>query len=294
MLANSETEIKLLPTRQTKLGLIRAFSGRAHKTAIETLTDYLEIAQFSISSADSETIRDEYLDDAEYSLLRKGISFRVRHKGRERRLEIKIPQTLGIPQADGVFDRREYSSIIPMEEYRRLVDLSEIPSDARSVLRESSSNVHIVCEVSDNRLLYHLRRGDALYQLSIDRCGFFDPSTGYRSKNVFMEIEIEALNKFASEDSKKLRRDLELILRKERRFTFSNTTKYQDAVRALRIKYPRPIRRLFSNDTEFGITVTLVALLSAFLLVVTSPEFAAVITCVLLGGAVAYFAFFDS
>lgn len=294
MQIDPEKEIKLLPTRQTKLSLIRAFSGRANKTAIETLTDFLRIAQFAISPVDSETIRDEYFDDDEYSLLRKGISFRVRHRGREQRLEIKIPQSAASLLPDGVFDRNEYSSILPIEEYRKLVEASEIPSSASKVLGAIAKSFHFVCEVVDNRLIYRIERGEARYQLSIDRCGFSDPSTGYRSKNEFMEVEIEALNKAAAEDSKKLRQDLDLILEKEGRFTFSTSTKYQTAVKALRIKSPKALRRLLSNDTELSVAVTLIALLSAFLLAVTSAIPAAIVTFLLLLAALVFFSLFTA
>lgn len=286
MLKNNEKEIKLLPSRQMKLTLIGALSGRSGQSAMAMLKDQLRLAQFDIQALKTEAIRDEYFDTEGLALLPTGASCRVRHRGSERLLEVKMTAGRAAVQSRGLFDRDEYSRPLTLPEYMDFMDKAIVPEEARALFAKEAGPLRQVCQVTDDRRVFRLTRGASIYKLSIDRCSFLDPTSGHRARNEFIEIEIEAASDEAQSESDKLRQDLALILQQTNAFDFSSRTKYQEAAHRLRIRQPRVIKRLFGRDVELGIGIGLLGLLAGPLILATSLTVGAFIIVVLLMGLV--------
>lgn len=283
-----EVEIKLEPTQQTKLFLVRTMSGAKSTTTVDALKNLLQLAQFQLSRDRDILIRDEYLDTRDLSFYSKGISCRIRHTGSEISLQLKTPAQIAKVDSVGYFDRQEQTAAISSEQYDAVLTQRRLPDAFKAMFDSEMPEMRVVCEVTNARSTYKMQRDDQLYELSIDCCSFRNPVSSYRLKSDFVEIEIEALNDAGQKASPALRNDLKKILNQQHQFSFSTESKYQRAVDGLKLARPRIVQNIYGSDTEFGVGVGLIGLVTSTV-AATAPNASLLVGVCLLLALLIYF-----
>ena len=262
--AEQELEIKLTPTAQIKLKIIRTESGLEDIQVTTWLKEALGLARYEFSSVATLNLLDEYLDTVNLQLYRQSCSCRVRTQSAARELTIKTPTDRILSSEPGLFVRGELKLLLSEPQYRSLIDDGILP---QSMLRNhltslSELKLKKVCEIANTRTLLKMQRANSEFELAIDKFSFFNPGLNFRFPEDSLEIEIEAINPSAKAEISSLLQEIRQICKLNGSFTFSTRSKYDAAVNHLRLDKSGALRVLLSRDGDIALVLGVFALLA--------------------------------
>jgi inorganic triphosphatase YgiF len=224
-----EIEIKLTPSVRLQLKLQKR-TGKSIATSIEErLRESLGLEGFDLCCVGYDDIIDDYWDTPEFALLKTYRIFRVRKSGNG----FKIAKKIGTPShGTAIYDREEEEAELPDAEI-----LKEMFNDFASLRRKMlpdliGSRFRSILRVSNNRRLFKLQKGNAIFELVLDSFVYSSPSS-IRTSRLQSEIEIEAKNDQARADIDALGKIVLATGVKGSRYS-----KYERGVRVLHLTYP--------------------------------------------------------
>lgn len=257
-----EVEIKVQPSTQVKVLLLKAFAGQGTTPPDQKVRELLDIADYSIRPREIQILSDEYFDDDDFSLQASGAGCRVRTLGSQLELTVKA---LAATKDFGVLARQETSALLRLEDYQAFKRSGALPAAFHNHGISLKGPLRPIATIINSRTTYTMVKGSEQYLLSVDHFTAHDPIRGDHSRD-FLELEIEAENDAAHRAIGGVREKIAKILNSERNFRFSTGSKYDLAVQALHLKRSRLLRHLLSSDgLNLSYIATAVSLLGIIL-----------------------------